>query len=329
MTALAPALQAFFTTRMAEQHGASPHTIAAYRDTWQLLLRHVSQTTGKPPRTLDFSDLTAETIGAFLAHLEHERDNSVATRNARLAAVHSLFAYAAYQHPEHADTISRVLAIPAKRRQRSDVTYLDTAEVAALLQAPSRATPAGRRDHALLQTALTTGMRVSELTGLRITDVHLGPAAHALCHGKGRKNRSTPLDRQTVAVLRVFIAERAVKEGFLFPARSSTRMSRDAVAARLALHAATAATTCPSLTGKVITPHVLRHTCAMRLLDAGIDITVIALWLGHESTETTQIYLHADMKTKEAALARTAPTGTAPGRYKPAGDALLAFLQSL
>jgi integrase/recombinase XerD len=238
MTALAPALQAFFTTRMAEQHGASPHTIAAYRDTWQLLLRHVSQTTGKPPRTLDFSDLTAETIGAFLAHLEHERDNSVATRNARLAAVHSLFAYAACQHPEHAGTISRVLAIPARHRQRSDVTYLDTAEAAALLQAPSRATPAGRRDHALLQTALTTGMRVSELTGLRITDVHLGPAAHALCHGKGRKNRSTPLDRQTVAVLRVFIAERAVKEGFLFPARSSTRMSRDAVAARLALHAA-------------------------------------------------------------------------------------------
>lgn len=329
MTALAATLQAFFTTRLAEQRGASPHTVTAYRDTWRLLLRYVAATTGTPPQALDFPELTAEVIGAFLTHLEHDRGNSVTTRNARLAAIHSVFAYAAYHQPEHAATIGRVLAIPSKRHHRSDVIYLDPEEVTALLGAPDRATRTGRRDHALLQTAITTGMRVSELTGVEITDVHLGSAAHTLCHGKGRKDRATPLDQQTVAVLRVYIAERVTTPGYLFPTRTGTRMSRDAVAARLAQHTATAAIACPSLAGKNITPHSLRHTCAMRLLDAGIDITVIALWLGHESIETTQIYLHASIKTKEAALARTTPTGTKPGRYKPADDTLLAFLQAL
>jgi len=267
-------------------------------------------------------------IGAFLTHLETDRQNSVTTRNARLAAVHSFYAYAAYQHPEHAATISRILAIPAKRHPRTDVFYLTATEVSALLAAPDRTTPAGRRAHALIQLAVTAGLRVSELTALRTTDIHLGTGAHVACEGKGRKKRITPLDRQTVAVLRQFIATLPAG-GFLFPTRTGTRMSTDAVAARLALHARTAAAGCSSLTAQAITPHVLRHTAAMRLLTAGIDITVIALWLGHESIETTQIYLHADMKTKEIALARTRPTGTRSGRYTVTEDRLLAFLQAL
>lgn len=242
--------------------------------------------------------------------------------------MHSLFAYAAYQHPEHADTIRRVLAIPAKRAQRTEITYLTPPEVTALLDAPDRSTTAGRRDHALIQVAVTTGMRVSEITALRVGDVHLGTGAHVICHGKGRKDRITPLDRQTVHVLRN-LTSNAGAAAFVFPACEGTRMSHDAVAARLALHTAAASATCPTLTRKKVTAHVLRHTAAMRLLTAGIDSTVIALWLGHESIETTQIYLHANMKTKEDALARTRPTGTKPGRYTVTDDTLMAFLESL
>jgi integrase/recombinase XerD len=329
MTQLAPILQAFFTTRLASQYGASTHTIAAYRDTWRLLLGYAAHATGTAPAALDLSQLDADLITGFLIHLETERGNGVTTRNARLAAVHSLFTYAAYHHPEHAATISRVLAIPAKRANRTDITYLTPAEVTALLDAPDRSTRAGRRDHALLQVGVTTGMRVSELTALTFTDVHIGTAPHVVCHGKGRKDRITPLDRQTVGVLRALLAQAASSEAFVFPSRAGTRMSRDAVSARLALHTLTAARACPSMTGKKITPHVLRHTAAMRLLAAGIDSSVIALWLGHESIETTQIYLHANMKTKEEALARTKPTGTKPGRYQVVDDALLAFLQTL
>jgi len=329
MTQLAPILQAFFTTRLVSQYGASTHTIAAYRDSWRLLLRYAAQDTGTAPAALDLSQLDAGLITGFLTHLDTERGNSTTTRNARLAAVHSLFSYAAYHHPEHAATISRVLAIPAKRTHRTDITYLDPAEVTALLAAPDRSTVAGRRDHALIQVAVTTGMRVSELTALRLTDVHLGTASHVVCHGKGRKDRITPLDRQTVRVLRDLTANAFEAEAFVFPTRAGTQMSRDAVAARLALHTASASQACQSMTRKNVTAHVLRHTAAMRLLAAGIDSTVIALWLGHESIETTQIYLHADMRTKEDALARTKPTRTKPGRYKVRDDALLAFLQAL
>ena len=331
MTLLAPTLEAFFTTRLTGQLAASAHTVAAYRDTWRLLLRYVVDTTGTPAQCIDLAQLDAELIGRFLTHLEHERGNSIATRNARLAAVHALFAYAAVQHPEHAGSISRVLTIPAKRRQRrTDITYLSQPEVTALLNAPDQSTPAGRRDHALIQVAVTTGLRVSELTGLRIGDVHLGTGAHVLAHGKGRKDRSTPLDHATVTVLHhLLTASTADRDRYVFTTRTGTRMSRDAVAARLTLHARTAALTCPSLTGKTITPHVLRHTAAMRLLAAGIDSTVIALWLGHESIDTTQVYLHADLATKEKALARTTPTGGRTGRYQPQDDTLLAFLQSL
>ncbi|MDQ2852847.1 MAG: site-specific integrase [Actinomycetota bacterium] len=333
MTLLAPTLQAFFTTRLIGQVGASPHTIAAYRDTWRLLLGYVVATTGTPAHTIDIGQLDADLIGGFLNHLQEQRGNSIATRNARLAAVHSLFTYAAVQHPEHAGSIARVLAIPAKRRQRrTDITYLTAPEVTALLNAPDHTTVAGRRDHALIQVAVTTGLRVSELTGLRRSDIHLGTGAHVLAHGKGRKDRITPLDHQTVTILHDQLTAptaTATSDGFVFTTRGGTRLSRDAVAARLTLHAATAATSCPSLTGKTITPHVLRHTAAMRLLAAGIDSTVIALWLGHESINTTQVYLHADLTTKENALDRTTPTGATPGRYHPEDDTLLTFLQSL
>lgn len=328
MTGLAPILQAFFTTRLTGQYGASAHTIASYRDTWRLLLRYATTTTGTAPATLDLSQLDNEMITGFLTHLETDRGNTITTRNTRLAAVHSLFAYAAYQHPEHADTIGRVLAIPAKRAPRTEISYLTPTEVTALLGVPDKDTVAGRRDHAMIQTAITTVMRVAELTALRVCDIHLGVGAHVVCHGKGRKDRATPLDRQTVRVLRTLISD-APADAFVFPTREGTRMSHDAVAARLALHVAAATATCPTLTGKKITAHVLRHTAAMRLLAAGIDSTVIALWLGHESTETTQIYLHANMKTKEDALARTKPTGAKPGRYTVTNDALLAFLDGL
>lgn len=329
MTALAPTLQRFFTTRLASQYGASPHTVSAYRDSWRLLLNYTSRETGTEPAELDLAQINAELINGFLTDLEEERGNSVRTRNCRLAAVHSFLSYASRYHPEHLDTISRVLAIPAKRKPRPEISYLGEKEVTALLAAPDQTTTAGRRDHALLQLAVTTGCRVSELTGLQVGDVHLGTGAHVFCRGKGRKNRATPLDQETVAVLSVLITQRPASDGFLFPTRTGTRMSSDAVAARLALHISTAAETCPSLNAKTVTPHVLRHTAAMRLLTAGVDVTVIALWLGHESIKTTDIYLHADMTMKEAALARTTPTGTQPGRYLPPDDKLMTFLKSL
>ena len=328
MTGLAPLLQAFFTTRLTGQYGASVHTIAAYRDTWRLLLRYAATTTGTAPAALDLTQVNSDLISGFLTYLETDRGNTISTRNARLAAVHSLFTYAAYQHPEHADLIGRVLAIPAKRAPRTEITYLTPPEVTALLNAPDPSTSTGRRDHAMIQVAVTTGMRVAEFTALRVADTHLGTGAHVVCHGKGRKERITPLDRQTVRVLRDLISHTA-PDAFVFPTRDGTRMSHDAVTARLALHTATATAACPTLTGKTVTAHVLRHTAAMRLLTAGIDSTVIALWLGHESIETTQIYLHANIKTKEDALARTRPTGASPGRYTVTDDPLLAFLDGL
>jgi integrase/recombinase XerD len=329
MSALAPTLQAFFTERLVAQRQASPHTLAAYRDALRLLLCFAAERTGKQPSTLDIDDLDAPLIGAFLDHLEHERANSVRTRNARLAAIRSLFGYAGLRHPEHAATIARVLAIPPKRFERALITFLTEPEIDALLAAPDRSTWTGRRDHAMLQLATETGLRASELIGLTCGDVHLGVGAHVSCLGKGRKQRVTPLTKQTVAVLHAWLAERAGGPNEpLFPTRTGRALSRDAIEHRLARHAATAIAACPSLAAKKITPHVLRHTTAMRLLHAGVDTSVIALWLGHEQIETTQIYLHADMALKEAALARTTPPNTPPGRYRPT-DALLAFLEAI
>jgi integrase/recombinase XerD len=329
MSMLAPTLQAFFTDRLTRQRNASPHTIAAYRDTLRLLLAFAQKRTGKQPCQLDLDDLDAPLIGAFLDHLEHERHNSIRTRNARLAAIRSLFHYAALDHPEHAETISRVLAIPPKRFERALITFLTEPEIAALLAAPDRDTWTGRRDHAMLLLAVQTGLRASELTALKRSDIHLATGPHVSCLGKGRKHRVTPLTKQTVAVLRTWLTERAGHPDHpAFPTRTGRTLSSDALQRRLAQHATTAALTCPYMATKTISPHVLRHTAAMQLLHAGIDTSVIALWLGHEHVETTQIYLHADMALKEAALARTTPPDTPPGRYQPP-DKLLAFLQTL
>jgi len=329
VSALAPTLQAFFSDRLMRQRQASPQTIAAYRDTLRLLVAFAAQRTGTAPSALDLGHLDAPLVGAFLDHLEHQRGNGVRTRNARLAAIRSLFRYAALRHPEHAESIGRVLAIPPKRFARNLVTYLAEPEVDALLAAPDRTSWTGRRDHALLLVAVQTGLRVSELIGLRCADVHVGPGAHLGCRGKGRKERITPLTRTTVGVLRVWLAERAgTPADPLFPTRRGTPLSRDAVEHRLAKYAAAAAAGCPSLRTKRISSHVLRHTAAMRLLGAGVDTSVIALWLGHERVDTTQIYLHADLALKERALARTAPPEAKPGRYRPT-DALLTFLDGL
>jgi site-specific recombinase XerD len=329
MTALAPTLQAFFTQRLIEQRNASPHTVAAYRDTLRLLLVFAQDRTGKTPSALDLDDLDAPLINAFLTHLEQHRRNSERTRNARLATIHSMFRFAALHHPEHAALIQRVLAIPPKRFQRTVVAFLTPAEVDALLAAPDRTRWVGRRDHALLLLAVQTGLRVGELTALVNRDVHPNPGAHVRCLGKGRKHRCTPLTAQTLAVLRAWQTERGGQPTDpLFATSRGRALSRDAVALLVARHTQAAQQTCPTLATKTITPHVLRHTAAMRLLHAGVDTSTIALWLGHERAETAQIYVHADQTLKERALARTRPVGTTPGRYRPP-DTLLAFLERL
>ena len=329
MTALAPSMQAYFTERLIGQRRASPNTIAAYRHTFQLLLQFVTDRTATPPSALDISDLDAPLIAAFLDHLERERRNTIATRNNRLAAVHSLFAYLALHHPEHADTIARVLAIPAKRTDRNLLTYLTDPEVEALLAACDQTTRTGRRDHTMLALTIQTGLRISELIALDGQDVTLDTGANVHTVGKGRKTRQTPLTPAIKTVLKAWLAERAgAPDEPLFPTRTGTRLSPDAVEHRIAIHLQAAATKCPSLNAKHITMHTLRHTAAMRLLLAGNDITVIALWLGHEQITTTQIYLHADMTHKQQAIDRTKPISAKPGRYRPT-DTLLAFLEAL
>lgn len=325
MSSLAPTLQAFFLDRLGRQRNASRHTIASYRHTFRMLFMFARDRIGKAPSALAFEELTAELVVAFLEHAESERGNSVRTRNARLAAIHSFFQYAAYEHPEHAPQILRVLAIPHKRRDRALVTFLLPSELDAILNAPDEGSWVGRRDRALLTLAAQIGLRVSELTNLRRSDLHLGPGAYLHCTGKGRKERCTPLTRRTVAILRAWLAEPGRDDGILFPSLHGGPLSADAVQLFFRKYTAVAATHHPSLANKTVTPHVLRHTCAMNLLQRGVDTSVIALWLGHESVQTTQIYLHADMTMKERALALVAPPGVKRLRYRPT-DQLLAFL---
>jgi site-specific recombinase XerD len=329
MTLVAPTLQAFFTDRLTRQLQASPRTIASYRDTLRLLLSFTHDTTGKPPSSLDWHDLDEPLISSFLEHLETDRHNSTRTRNLRLTAIRSLFRYAALRHPEHAAVIQRVLAIPPKRHHKRAVTFLTADEASALIDAPDQARWEGRRDRAMFTLAIHAGLRVSELVGLNCGDVTLGTGAHVRCHGKGRKQRAVPLTAPTQTVLATWLAERTGRpQDPLFPTRTGRRLSRDAVEQRVSTHATTAATRCPSLATKQLHPHVLRHSCAMSLLQAGVDTTVIALWLGHADVRSTQPYLHADLTIKERALALVTPATVAPGRYKPP-DALLAFLEGL
>jgi integrase/recombinase XerD len=329
VSALAPALQSYFTERLVAQRDASPNTIAAYCLTLRLLLQFAAKRTDKPPSELDIAQLDAPLIAGFLNHLEKVRGNSIPTRNNRLAAIHSLFAYLALHHPEHAASIQRVLAIPHKRTERNLVTYLTEPEVDALLAACDQTSWTGRRDHAMFALTIQAGLRISELAALNIQDITLSTGANVHCVGKGRKERRTPLVPNTRTVLKAWLKERSgAPRDPLFPTNTGKHLSRDAIERRLARHLAVAAESCPSIKTKHVTTHTLRHTAAMRLLLAGNDVTVIALWLGHEQISTTNVYLHADMTHKQQAIDRTKPLNAKPGRYQPP-DALLRFLEDL
>jgi site-specific recombinase XerD len=326
---LAVLLETFFTQRLISQRQASPHTISSYRDTFRLLLQFAQRRLHKPPSSLAFAEIDAPLISAFLDDLEKRRGITTRSRNLRLTAIRSFFHYAAYEEPSHSSQIQRVLAIPSKRHTRNLVHFLDRPEIDALLAAPDQRTWFGRRDHALLLVAVQTGLRLSELTGLQRHDVALGTGAHVRCVGKGRKERCTPLTKTTVAVLKAWLQEPARHNAeALFPNASGGRLSADSVADLLAKHVTLARQACPSLRKKRVTPHVLRHSMAMELLQAGVDRAIIALWLGHESVETTQIYLDANLALKEDIMAKTTPHGGKPGRYR-ADDELLAFLNTL
>lgn len=322
-------LQAFFTDRLLKQRRASPHTVTAYRNAFRLLLRFAAVRLGRAPSRLALTDLDAAFLGEFLDHLERERGNCPRSRNARLAALHAFFRYVAFAAPAYALLCQQVLAIPSKRFERGIVEFLDEDETEALLDAPHPASWIGRRDRALLLVAVQTGLRVSELTALCRQDVVFGSGAHVRCLGKGRKFRCTPLRRDVARVLEAWLRECHLGvDAPVFPSSRGGRMSDDAVERLVAKHVAAARRCCPSLGSKRVTPHTLRHTAAMRLLQAGVDRSVIALWLGHESIETTQMYLHADLQLKEKALARTAYSARAVGRFRP-GDVLLRFLEGL
>lgn len=328
-TNFARLLEAFFTDRLMRQRNASPQTIAAYRDTFRLLLRFVQDRLKKAPSTLRLEDLDAPLIGAFLDHLEKDRRNCARSRNARLAATHSFFQYAALCEPNHSGLIQRVLAMPSKRYDRTEIEFLTRPEIDALLAAPDLSIWIGRRDWTLLLVAVQTGLRVSELIGLRLEDVLLGNGAHVHCRGKGRKERCIPLRKDAVRALRSWLRERNSRPSDpLFPSTRGGPLGPDGVAHLLAKHVVTAGKRCSSMEKKQISPHVLRHTCAMELLEAGVDRSVIALWFGHERPDTIQMYFHASLALKEQALAKTTPSNVRPCRYRPS-DELLAFLKDL
>lgn len=322
-------LAAFFTERLMQQRQVSPHTIASYRDTFRLLVQYAERQLHKAPSQLAIDDFDTPFIGAFLEHLETQRHNSARTRNARLAAIHSFFRYVALQEPRYAALAQRVLAMPSKRYTRRPVAFLSQAEVAALLKAADPKTRAGRRDRTLLLVAVQTGLRASELITLHCEDIMLGAGAHLRCHGKGRKERCTPLRKDAAAALRAWLKERRGKPADpVFPNQRGGPLSHDGLGYLLAKHLAKARHRCPTLRKKRVTPHTLRHTAAMDLLQNGVDRAVITLWLGHESVETTYIYLHADLELKERAMAKTTPSRLRPSRYRP-DDAVLSFLRNL
>ena len=328
-TTLAPLLQRFFTQRLMQQRQASPHTISSYRDSFRQFLKFVQQRLRKPPSRLSFEEIDAPLIMSFLDELEKHQGLSVRSRNLRLTAIHSFFRYAAFEAPAHSAQIQRVLAIPSKCFTRTLVQFLIRPEVDALLAAPDQFTWSGRRDHAFLLVAVQTGLRLSEMTGLKRADLIVGAGAHLRVIGKGRKERCTPLARSTLAVLKAWLREPPRGDGdVLFPNAQGKRLSVHGVQYLLTKHRMAASKVCPSLKEKRVTVHRLRHTMAMDLLQAGVDRSVIALWLGYESVETTQIYLEATLAMKERALAKTLPPHGRPGRYQP-GDQLLGFLNSL
>ena len=324
-----PLCQSFFSKRLMAQRKASPHTVSAYAQTFRLLMTYAQKRLDTPPSKLSLAKLDAPFVADFLDDLESNRSNGVRSRNARLASLRSFYHYAALEVPQHAGLIQRVLAIPYKRLTRRLVAYLTRSEVEALLASVDKSTWIGRRNYALLLVTVQTGLRLSEITGLQQKDAVLGPAAYVRCEGKGRKERCTPLTKPAVAVLKAWIKEQGGDQSsFLFPSSRGGRLSADAVQYVVAKHVAAGQRTCPSLMKKRVTPHVLRHTAAMELLQAGVDRALIAIWLGHESLDTTQIYLDANLQLKEAILAKMNPLQSKPGRYRP-GDQLMSYLKTL
>lgn len=322
-------LQGFFTERLLRQMRVSPNTVSGYRDAFRLLLRYASGRLKKVPSDLALEDLSPSLVIDFLDHLERGRGNTTRTRNNRLAAIRSFFHYVATSEPAHALRCQRMLAIPQKRARKTAIEFLQREEAEALVAAPDPSSWLGRRDRTLLLVMLQTGLRVSELTSLRGNSVVLGTGAHVRCEGKGRKDRCTPLRRDAIAALRAWLGEqRPDPQDPLFPSSRGGRMSRDSVERLVAKYARAASSKCPSMAEKNITPHTLRHSAAMDLRERGVDLSVIALWLGHESVETTQMYLHADLRLKEKALARTAPIEGKLRRFKPS-DRLMTYLESL
>lgn len=322
-------VQDFFLQRLVAQLGASNRTIESYRDAFELLLGFVEQRTGKQPSALSLSDLDAPLILDFLDYLESERGNGARTRNARLAAIRSFMHYASVRDPASLPIAQRVLAIPAKRFDRPVLGFLTREQIAAILAAPDRSTWSGHRDAVLLATTYNTGARVSEITGLRVRDVLLDRQSAVLLHGKNRKERALPLWKSTATELRGWLHRtQAGPDAPVFPNRFGAPMSRSGVRDRLERAVAVAGQHCPSLQGQPVSPHTLRHSCAMHLLQSGTDLDVIALWLGHADPATTHQYLEADLATKEAVLQRLADPGRAASRFRP-GDRLLGFLDTL
>ncbi len=328
---LLPALiERFFTQRLVHQRNASAHTIASYRDTFRLLFKFAQVTLHKAPSSLDLPDIDAPFVITFLDDLEANRSASVNTRNLRLTAIRAFFRFIAFEEPAHSAQIQRILAIPGKLHEKREVHFLSRTEIEAILATPDTLTWLGRRDYTLLLVAIQTGLRVSELTSLDRDAVNLGAGAHVFCLGKGRKERRTPLTKHARGALQKWLKE-PVRGGAaaLFPNARGGRLSSDAVQFLLAKYVKSAGDQCPSLRHKRISPHVLRHTAAMELLQAGVDISVIALWLGHESIQTTQVYLHAHIALKVAALAKLKPLQPhKTTRFEPE-DQLLAFLDAL
>lgn len=329
MTSLSPLVQAFFQDRLINQLRSSPHTIAAYRDTFKMLFEFLSLRLKKTPTQMLLEDLDSGAVGEFLLHLEHSRKNSLRSCNARLAAIRSFFKYLEYRHPDYLGQIQRVLSIGSKRCEKRIVTFLNEEEIQALLSAPDRKTWKGRRDHTLIAIAIQTGLRVSELIALTPEQAHLSNSSHIRCFGKGRKERCTPLTKQSVALLQEWIKEvREAKSNVLFPNGRGKALSRDAVEKLLKKYVKIAKKSCPSIGDKKVSPHTLRHTTAVQLLRAGVDCSLIALYLGHENLETTQIYLKADLTIKEKAISSVLPLNTKFRRFRPDDD-LLRFLSNL
>jgi integrase/recombinase XerD len=326
---LAPHVQAFFTDHLCQHKRVSPQTLASCRDSFRLLLTFVKETVGIEPSALCVADLDTPTLLAFLDHLEHQRGNSIRSRNIRLSALRTFFRFVALRDPESIEIVTRVLAIPTKREDKKLVGYLTRPEIDALIAAPDRSSWIGRRDHALLLTLYNSGARVSEITSLKREHVSFGATTFLELHGKGRKKRTIPLWTQTRDVLQKWFRELgAEKSQMAFPNARGRPLARHSV--NYLIHKAVegAAPDCPSLLTRPITPHLIRHTTATHLLQAGIDIATIALWLGHESVETTHVYLEADLATKEQALQKLAPVEEQEVRFT-ADDPLLAFLTSL